>query len=159
MDRDTTTPRVADHKVERLALTHEFRNYGPGQVPQLDVYFAIPSDLPNQRLLGDLVFEPEPLDIVTDRWGQRLAHFRRSDVPLAERVRHTMTVDVELASARWYIFPETVGGLDEIPSDIRQAQRHTSPGCTTPKTRSQLIGTLSAKTHFRSYTVASGRSV
>ncbi len=118
VDPENTRIKVADAKTERLILTHEFRNYGPGEVKSLDVYLAIPSDRPNQKIIGDILFDPAPDEFIEDRWGQKLAHWNLTDLSLAERVRHTMTVTVELASARWFIFPERVGSLRDIPREI-----------------------------------------
>jgi transglutaminase-like putative cysteine protease len=117
---DATQLKTSDPRRERLLFIHEFRNHGPGDVKILDVYIALPSDRPNQRLLGEVVFDPAPTGFVTDRWGQRFAHYRRTDLPLAERNLITMTADVELMDARWFVFPERVGALDDIPEEIRE---------------------------------------
>jgi transglutaminase-like putative cysteine protease len=117
--REGAQLRTKDVKRERMVLTHELRNYGPGEVKTADVYFAVPSDRPNQRLLGEVRFDPAPTAFLADRWGQKLAHYTQVDVPLATRVQRTMTVEVELASVRWFLFPEKVGRLEEIPGEIR----------------------------------------
>jgi hypothetical protein len=105
---------------QRLLFLHECRNYGPGELTSLDVYLALPVERPNQKLEGEPVFSPEPTDFVTDRWGQRFAHFHSEKLPLAQRQRVQMTVDAELFDARWFVFPEKVGSLDDIPRDIRR---------------------------------------
>ncbi len=112
--------KSSDPKTEELILTHEFRNYGPGEVQTVDVYFALPSDRPNQKIIGDIIFHPEPAEIIQDRWGQKVAHYHLTDVPLTERMRTQIVVNVELYDARWFVFPDNVGAMDDIPKDIRQ---------------------------------------
>ena len=112
--------KISDSKVEELLLTHEFRNYGPGAVKSLDVYFAVPRELPNQKILGEIVFDPVPTDYIEDRWGQKFAHFHSEDLHLAQRKQATMVVNVELFDARWFVFPEKVGSLENIPKDITE---------------------------------------
>ncbi len=104
-----------------LLLTHEFRNYGPGELTSLDVYIAVPHELPLQEILSGPTFAPEPDDFRQDRWGQEVAHWRLADLPLAERVRVEMSVRCRLYDTRWYVFPDRVGPLADIPADVRDA--------------------------------------
>ena len=103
-----------------LQLTHEFRNYGPGVVPTLDVYIAVPGDLPNQKLLTPAQFMPEPLEVIQDRWAQPVAHFRMTDLPLSERKRIVMNATAELSEARWFSYPHKVGKLQDMPQDVHE---------------------------------------
>jgi hypothetical protein len=107
------------HK-EQLILTHEFRNYGPGKLNTLEVYFAVPVKRPNQELLGAITYNIPPTDMVKDRWGQEFAHFHLENLALAQRQRETMTVTVELSDARWFVFPEKVGAMKDISKEIRE---------------------------------------
>jgi len=104
----------------RLVLHHETRNYGPGELLELDVYFALPDARPNQTLLSEPRFDPPPTDRLADRWGQPVAHWRRTDLPLATPERVSMSIDVRLMETRWFVFPERVGGLKDIPREVRQ---------------------------------------
>ncbi len=113
--------RISDKHRLHLLLTHEFRNYGPGQLLTLDVYIAQPRDLPNQKLLGALVLDPPPKDVLKDRWQQPVAHYAFTDLALAQRRQVKMTADVELAAVRHYVYPHRVGALKDIPKDVRQA--------------------------------------
>ena len=113
--------RTSDRHRLHLLLTHEFRNYGPGRLASLDAYLAVPRDLPGQKLLGEVRFDPAPAEILRDRWRQPVAHFTAADLPLAERHRVTMEVDVELAAVRRYVYPHRVGALKEVPAEIRRA--------------------------------------
>ncbi|TKJ41868.1 transglutaminase [candidate division LCP-89 bacterium B3_LCP] len=107
-------------KKQRVEFTHEVRNYGPGIMESLDVYIAIPENLPNQELLGKPVFSPEPTGFLKDRWGQKVAHYHFTDSPAGTINKVSMTVEAEIWDTRWFIFPDKVGALDDIPADIRK---------------------------------------
>jgi len=106
-------------KIQQLTFYHEFRNYGPGQVDNVDIYFALPLDRPNQKILGDFIFDPAPKDFVTDRWGQKFAHFQHINPPLAQRNFVKMTVKAEISEVRWFVFPDKVGSMKDIPAEIK----------------------------------------
>jgi len=103
-----------------MKLFYEFRNYGPGSVPELDAYIAIPSSLPNQELIGEPLFEPAPDEILQDRWDQPVAHFHYENPGLAERNRITLTQTANFYNARQFVYPHNVGALKEIPKDVRK---------------------------------------
>jgi hypothetical protein len=103
-------PHVLD-----LALTYEFRNFGPGTIPSLDVYIAIPGELPNQKLLSEARFTRTPTDVLRDQWQQLVAHFHFTNVQPEENPRITMRTTAELADSRWFIYPDHVGKLSDIP--------------------------------------------
>lgn len=104
-----------------LLLTHEFRNYGPGELTSLDVHIAVPHAMPCQEILEGPAFAPEPQEFVQDRWQQRVGHWRLSGLPLAGRERLTMTVRCELFDTRWFVFPDEVGALKDVPAEVRKA--------------------------------------
>ncbi len=115
------TPWVrSDPRHEELLYRESWRNFGPGIVTTLDVYLAIPRDLPSQQLLEGPVFDPKPTEIVTDRWGQRCAHFHFENIAPQQTVTASMRVRADLYKVRWYIDPKKVGSLDDIPREIRK---------------------------------------
>jgi transglutaminase-like putative cysteine protease len=115
-----------DPKREELVYTEAWRNFGPGVVKSLEVYIAVPQDLPNQKLLEPPRFEPSPADFVTDQWGQKCAHFVFQDVKPGQEVTAVMRVKAELYRVRWFVDPEKVGKLEEIPEAIRKAYTQDS---------------------------------
>ncbi|MBU0507794.1 transglutaminase [bacterium] len=117
---DGSPLRVLDTHTLDLALLHEFRNYGPGEVPTFDAYISIPAILPNQKLLSEVRFTPPPQEIIRDRWNQPIAHFRLDNPGLAVRNQVKMEVRAELSEARTLVFPHRVGKLEEIPADVRK---------------------------------------
>ncbi len=107
-------------KKQRLEYTHQFRNYGPGEVTSVDVYLAVPGDLPNQTLLGMINYSPEPDGFLTDRWGQKVAHYHGENLTAGDMMTLTMTTEAELFKLRYFLYPEDVGTLREIPAEIRR---------------------------------------
>lgn len=112
--------KASDFRNQELLFTYELRNYGPGSVESADVYFAIPKDRPNQVLTDMVIWTPEPMDFVKDKWDQEFAHYRLINPDLADRNRMTMKCSVKLYDARWFVFPHKVGSLNEIPKEIRK---------------------------------------
>ncbi|MBN2475427.1 MAG: hypothetical protein JXB62_12520 [Pirellulales bacterium] len=124
--RDTAAFARSDGKKETLEFVHQVRNYGPGELVSLDVYLAVPRDLPAQTLLGPLVFSPEPDEFVTDQWDQKLAHYHFDNVAAGRFITVSWEAKVELFKVRHFLFPEKVGTLSEIPKEIRD--RYLSDG-------------------------------
>jgi transglutaminase-like putative cysteine protease len=108
-------------KRERVVYAEQWRNFGPGTATTLDIYLAVPQDLPNQTLAGEPVFEPKPTDFPTDQWGQRFAHFAVRDLAAGREFVARMTTDVTVKRVRWFVDPDAVGGLDQVPPAIRKA--------------------------------------
>jgi len=103
-----------------VELTHQFRNYGPGTVKTLDVYFALPVDLKNQKLQEKPEFDPQPTDFPVDQWGQKVAHFHYENLEAGKIIDSKMRVRLKTYEIWYYIFPEKVGSLEDIPEDIRK---------------------------------------
>ena len=109
-----------DKRVENLEYVHQVRNYGPDSVSLLHVYIAIPQNLNSQTLVDDIQFTPKPVDILTDKWGQKVAHFEFTNLAAGQISSVTMNAKVELQKLRYFIFPDKVGKLTDIPADIRK---------------------------------------
>ena len=123
----SATPWVrSEPRHERLVYRESWRNFGPGVVKTLDVYLAIPHDMPNQQLLEGPVFDPQPAEIVADRWGQKCAHFHFENIAPQQTVTASMRVRADLFKVRWYIDPDRVGSLADIPEGIREAYTQDS---------------------------------
>jgi len=118
---DDGTPFVQlEPKKQSIDFILQARNYGPGTVKTLDVYLAVPHDLNNQKLLTPVAFNPEPTDILTDKWGQKVAHFQFADVGPTEFKTATLSVSAELYQNRYFVFPDKVGSLSDIPAEIKK---------------------------------------
>lgn len=119
--QDDVTRIRMDGKKETLELVHQVRNYGPGELVSLDVYLAVPRDLGSQTLLSPAKFAPQPDEVVADKWGQQVAHYRFANVPVGRFVTVSWKADVELFKTRFFLFPERIGSLSEIPKEIKDA--------------------------------------
>ncbi len=117
---NSTDAAYVTSSVRRETVTYReaWRNFGPGVVETLEVFIAVPQDLPNQKLLGPPSFDPKPADFVTDQWGQRCARFLFKGLKAGDEVAATMTVEAEVRRVRWYVDPARVGKLSDIPADI-----------------------------------------
>jgi transglutaminase-like putative cysteine protease len=109
-----------EEKEELLDYTNQVRNYGPGLVKDLDIYLAIPENLPNQELLTEIEYTPQPTDFLTDKWGQKVAYYRFQNIEATQFVTVGMKVRAKLFNVRYYIFPEKAGELKDIPQDIKE---------------------------------------
>lgn len=106
-------------KRQRLDYVERWRNFGPGTVKELDLWLAVPQDLPNQTLHGEPLFEPKPEGFVTDKWGQRFAHFHFREIAPGGEVAAAMKVEATLKRVQWFLRPEAVDGVEMIPAGIR----------------------------------------
>ncbi len=93
---------------------------GPDPLLSTDVHLAIPKDRPNQKIQGPVRFDPQPDEILTDRWGQQVARFRRENLVPGARFEPRIKVDAILSRTRYWINPDEVGRLDDIPREIRE---------------------------------------
>jgi hypothetical protein len=109
-----------DVVTETMNYTHLVNNYGPGVLLNLDIYVAIPESSPRQTISQPPIFEPEKFDIVTDKWGQRLAHVHHNVVKPGESVSLSYKTTADICDYQIIFRPEKVGQLKDIPSDIKE---------------------------------------
>lgn len=116
---DDNTPFARfDEKSEHVDFVHQVRNFGPDTIKTLDVYLAIPENLNNQDIVGELTYDPKPTDILTDKWGQKVAHFHFNDIPALDFTTVSQSTSANLYKVRYFVFPSKVGTLEDIPKDI-----------------------------------------
>lgn len=131
LERVATTTSAAyvtyDPRHSRIVFQERWRNFGPGTVETLDVYLALPQDLPSQTLAGEPTFDPAPADYPKDQWGQKFAHFRFKEIPPGGDVSAAMTVEATVKRVRWFVDPAAVGPLSEVPADIKKAYLADGP--------------------------------
>ncbi|MEA3504816.1 MAG: transglutaminase domain-containing protein [Bacteroidota bacterium] len=108
----------SDQRKAKVDFTYQITNYGPGKVKKADVHIAIPENRINQTINGDIRCSPQYTDIVTDQWNQNTAHFEFKDIKAGESREIHMITTAELCKVRYFIFPDKVGRLEEIPEDI-----------------------------------------
>lgn len=115
---DGTPFSRTDEKNQQVTFIHQVRNFGPNRMNELNVWIAIPENMNNQELLGPVDFDPKPTAVIADQWGQQIAQFRFTDLAAGEFVELTMSARATLYANRYFVRPDQVGSLDDIPEDI-----------------------------------------
>ncbi|MGC9331440.1 MAG: transglutaminase domain-containing protein [Bacteroidales bacterium] len=118
--KDDEKMRRSDPRTSLVKITHRTTNFGPGKVLSLDVHFALGNNRDNQEIVGEPKFTQRPTDFPEDHWGQKTAHYHFEDISSGESREVTMTNKVKLWDIRYFIFPDQVGSLETIPSDIKE---------------------------------------
>ena len=106
-------------RTAQLTFTHEAMNFGTGTVKDLDIFIAIPVNRDNQDI-KEIKFSPAPSDKPTDQWGQQVAHFHFTDIKPGQKVQAVMTVKADMYDVNYFIFPDKVGNLSDIPASIKK---------------------------------------
>jgi hypothetical protein len=113
--------KACDPVYESLEYTHQFRNYGPGMVTDLNIYLALPQSSPRQLFVEAPVFiSSVKHDFIDDQWGQTVARFHFDTVKTGEMVQASYETVVELSEHWFYIRPEKIGSLKDIPREIKE---------------------------------------
>jgi len=102
-----------------VTYTYQITNFGPGQVKSLDVQLAVPLNRVNQTITGNIEYTPDYTDIITDRWGQKTAHFHLENLKSGVAKNIEMITKVTTYDVRYFIYPEQVGTLNDIPDKIK----------------------------------------
>ncbi len=100
-----------------ITYTHLTTNFGPGTVKTADVYLPVPENRVNQKILKKIDYSIKP-EMLTDKWGQVVAHFHKTNLSAGQQFEVAETIDVETYNVRYFIFPDKVGKMNEIPQDI-----------------------------------------
>jgi len=108
-----------DEREMSLHFIKEFRNYGPGTLRTLDVYLPLPENRDNQTLLGPIEFDSQPLEIIEDEWGQKIAHFSYKDRQAYSLIRAGWKVKARIYAAEYFIYPNKVGTVEDVPKEIK----------------------------------------
>ncbi len=103
-----------------VTYTHQTTNFGPGEIKTLDVHLAIPTNRVNQTIVGGINYLPKQIDIITDKWEQKTAHFHFDNIPAGGTEDVEMTVKVKTYDVRYFIFPDKVGSINDIPKGIKE---------------------------------------
>ena len=107
------------HKA-KITYTHQVTNFGPGNLSSADIHIAIPKDRPSQDIVDSPAFNPQFTDKVTDKWGQETAHYHFENIGPGDNVQAVMTTIAEISEIRYFIYPEQVGKLADIPAEIKK---------------------------------------
>lgn len=117
--RDKTPFVRKDKQTHTMTFNESVKCFGPGKIKTLDVYIAIPENRNNQDIIGDIKYNIKPTGFDTDQWGQKTAHFSLRDMKPGDKTDIKMTVKANTYYLRYFIYPEYVGSLNDIPADIK----------------------------------------
>ncbi len=102
-----------------VTFSQAIANGGPPDRVDARLYACLASDGPHQRLIRPI----EPLTRgtrqVEDPWGQPFL-LLEGRVPAGGELALSYRAEVETRDLQWFILPEWVGGLSEIPEEIRK---------------------------------------
>ena len=102
-----------------VTFNHQTLNYGPGKVKTLDVHLAIPVNRENQDITSEIKFVPQYANLATDNWGLQTAHYAFEDILQGEGRNIEMITEVTTYDVRYFVFPDKVGTVNDVPADIR----------------------------------------
>jgi transglutaminase-like putative cysteine protease/streptogramin lyase len=117
--KDKEIFKTWDERHEVLTYTNQIRNYGPGELLDVEIYMAVPHDRDNQKVVGEITYDPKPDELRDDRWGQKTAVWTYSTLAAGQVAEPSMTTECRLYNITYFVYPEQVGSLDQIPKDIK----------------------------------------
>ncbi len=109
----------SNHRDAKVKYTCLATNFGPGLVKSWDYYFALPSERVSQKINEEIVYSYPYSEITKDRWGQKAAHWSVKNLKAGKNAEIVVELDVTLWDIRYFIFPDRVGKLSEIPKEIK----------------------------------------
>ncbi len=109
-----------DKQLHKVTFNHNVTCYGPGKIKTLNVNIALPENRDNQTILGEINYNIKPNEILTDIWGQKTALFQFKDIKPGEKTEIQVTTVFESYNVRYFIYPENIGSLKDIPKDIKE---------------------------------------
>ncbi len=119
--KDDEINYTTDPVYEYCEYTHQFRNYGPGTIIDLDIYLAVPQNSPHQELLDAPVYMSSAKhEIIEDKWGLKVASFHFDEVGPGEMVQAAYKTTAKIYDHWMMVTPENVGKLKDIPKDIKK---------------------------------------
>jgi len=104
---------------EHITFRHLTTCFGPGTVKQMDVHIALPEERANQTIDTPFKYTPEVTDVATDNLGQKTARFVFKNIRQGGNREAVVEYDVTTYNVRYFIYPDKVGGMDEIPENIK----------------------------------------
>ncbi|MBD3216938.1 MAG: transglutaminase [candidate division Zixibacteria bacterium] len=118
--KDDNLYKTWDEKHQVLHYTEQVRNYGPGEILDLEVYMAVPHQRDNQKIVGEIQYNPQPTEFRNDQWGQKVAVWHYDTLKAGQTVEPTMSTECKLYFITYFVYPEDVGTLEDIPTEIKE---------------------------------------
>ena len=117
--RDGVKYSRKDPREQIVIYSHQTKVFGPGKLIDMKVHLALPKNRANQEIIGDFKYSIQPEKIVTDQWGQRTALIHYENVEPGTRLDAEYTVRFKSWMVRYYLYPEDIGTLEDIPQKIK----------------------------------------
>jgi len=117
---DNELYRKSNEHSSKVTFTYKIRNYGPGKVKDIDVFLALPVNRPNQTILKNPEYATKYSDVVTDNWGQKSIHYNFKNLKNGDTKEIQMTSFVKFNDVRYFIYPDKVGDIKDIPEDVKK---------------------------------------
>ncbi len=117
--KDKVKFTLKNKESHKVTFNHRTTCFGPGKILTLDVNIALPENRDNQKILEKTIFNLKPNKIMTDRWGQKTAFFQFTNIKPGETVDIQATTLAETYDVRYFLYPENMGSLSDIPQDIK----------------------------------------
>ncbi len=102
-----------------VSYTQEYHNFGPGKVKNIQLYISIPEDKDNQKIQEKINFNIQPQEYLQDASGQRVAAFFFQQLLPHQSLNIVMKTKVKTYEINYFIYPDKVGSLKDIPKDIK----------------------------------------
>ncbi|MBN1163081.1 MAG: transglutaminase [Candidatus Krumholzibacteriota bacterium] len=115
--QDADLYKTYEPRTATVEFTTEAVALGEGSIDILEIFYAVPSDLPHQKLLAPLEYSIPPA-FEKDRWDQQIALFRFEGMQSGDKAEVSLRARLETSAIRYFIFPEKVG--KKIPDKIRK---------------------------------------
>lgn len=113
------TPYIRKDKTShKITYRHSVTCFGPGKIKSFDLHLAVPENRHNQEITTQIIYNTPPSEIQTDQWGQKTAHFNFKNMKQGDKSNVDMVVNADTYNVRYFIYPEFVGSLKEIPTEI-----------------------------------------
>jgi PKD repeat protein len=115
-DWSTVVQVIVHPRLAHLTYNFDFKNNGPGEITQLDVYIAIPTNRDHQQI-SNLSFSA-PYASLTDRYGQDIAYFKITNLSPGQQANISWEGDIKVVRKDYGIDPALIGDLEQLPPDI-----------------------------------------
>lgn len=106
------------HK-RKVSYYHSLCNKGPSSEVFGKIYLSYPEEDKHQKFLSPLKFNKERFEIKKDKWDEKFAYLE-GRILNDQCLEFSYSVDVETSDLNYFILPEWVKNLEEIPKEIKE---------------------------------------
>ena len=103
----------------RVHFIHSLTNSGPSNDVIARLYVCVGQDGLHQKLLTPCVFSPDQVTFIKDKWDQKFGVLQ-GKIPALKSLDIGYKVTIETRDLKYFILPEWVKPLDNIPLEIRK---------------------------------------